>query len=262
MMARIHILTGPVDSGKTTFLRGVLTGASAPRPRSGYLSLRVLGERETEGYDLFDLRDESVRPFLRRDGDPSWPRVGPYYLDPEALSLAERIILESPQDSLLIVDEIGPLELSGSGVWPALAGVLRGGERDIVLVVREGLLETIQNRLDGQPAIIYRENDRPGLRKVLGRDEIAVKVKFFATHKKLFGPGEREVLLRPGATALDLLHALCNTIERRAEVFDGDDVRPHIVVMINGTNLPASTGTATPLAEGDHVSIFPLLGGG
>ena len=105
-------------------------------------------------------------------------------------------------------------------------------------------------------------NDRPALRKVLGRDDIAVKVKFFATHKKLFGPGEREVLLPPGSTALDLLRLLCDSIERRAEVFDGDDVRPHIVVMINGTNLPAATGTATPLAEGDHVSIFPLLGGG
>jgi molybdopterin converting factor small subunit len=34
------------------------------------------------------------------------------------------------------------------------------------------------------------------------------------------------------------------------------------IFLVNGTNLPAATGTATPLAEGDHVSIFPLLGGG
>jgi len=262
MMAKIHILTGPVDSGKTTFLRGVLTGASAPRPRSGYLSLRVLNENITEGYDLLDLRDESVRPFLRREGEESWPRVGPYFLVPETLALAERIIRESPQDGLLVVDEIGPLEMSGGGVWPVLETVMNGSGRDIVLVLREPLLEALQSKLDGMSIAVYREDDWPGLRKVLGRDDIAVRVKFFATHKKLFGPGEHMILLRPGATALDLLHTLCNTIERRAEIFDGDDVRPHIVVMINGTNLPAATGTATPLAEGDHVSIFPLLGGG
>jgi nucleoside-triphosphatase THEP1/molybdopterin converting factor small subunit len=262
MMARIHILTGPVDSGKTTFLRGVLIGGAPTRPISGYLSLRVLGERETEGYDLLDLADGSERPFLRRNGEPSWPSVGPYFLIPETLFLAERIIRESSPVGLLVVDEIGPLEMSGGGVWPALSAVLKEGERDIVLVVRDGLLEICQGRLEGLRTTIYREKDRPALRKVLGRDDIAVKVKFFANHKKLFGPGEREVLLPPGSTALDLLRLLCDSIERRAEVFDGDDVRPHIVVMINGTNLPAATGTATPLTEGDHVSIFPLLGGG
>jgi molybdopterin synthase sulfur carrier subunit len=264
MMARIHILTGPVDSGKTTFLRHVLTSRGAPPRRAcGYLSLRVLADGETEGYDLLDLADGDVRPFLRRTGEPAWPRVGPFFLVPETLVVAERIIRECPPDGLLVVDEIGPLELAGGGVWTALsARIMDGAGRDIILVIREGLVEAFQGRFKGLSTAVYRDEDKPAFRKLLGHEGIAVMVKFFATYKRLFGPGEREVFLAPGATALDLLHVLCDTIERRAEVFDGDDVRSHIVVMVNGTSLPAVTGTTTALAEGDHVSIFPLLGGG
>jgi molybdopterin synthase sulfur carrier subunit len=262
MMVRIHILTGPVDSGKTTFLRELLTGGAATGRACGYLSLRVLADGETDGYDLLSLADGDIRPFLRRTGEPSWPRVGPYFLFPETLAAAERIIRECPPDGLLVVDEVGPLELAGGGVSTALRRALDGDGREIVLVIREGLVEAFQDHLSDLPMEVYREKDRRALRKVLGHDGVAVKVKFFATFKKLFGPGEREVFLAPGATALDLLRALCDTIERRAEIFDGDDVRPHIVVMINGSNLPASTGAATALAEGDHVSIFPLMGGG
>ena len=205
MMTRIHILTGPVNSGKTTFLRDVLTGFAPPRPLRGYLSLRVIEEGRSEGYDLLDLSDGSERPFLRREGDPGWQRVGPYFLIPETLALAERIIRESAPGGLLVVDEVGPLEMSGGGIWQALDGILHEGDRDAVLVVREGLLEICQGRLDGLPTTVYRGKDKPELRRVLGRDDIAVKVKFFATYKKLFGPGEREALLPPGSTALDLL---------------------------------------------------------
>jgi molybdopterin converting factor small subunit/nucleoside-triphosphatase THEP1 len=270
MMAAINILTGPVDSGKTTFLLEILSGpdgssppgSAPPRPLAGYLSPRVLEKGRTEGYNLFALGDGSVRPFLRKKGEPGWPKVGPYSLIPETLALAERIIRESRPGSLLVVDEIGPLEMSGAGVWPALSDVLREGERDLLLVVRDSLLETCRERLDGFPLAVYGPKDRPALRTLVAGAGVSVKVKFFATFKQLFWTGEREVRLAEGSKALELLRVLCNSVERRNELFDGDDLRSNIVVLVNGTNLPAATGLATPLADGDTVSIFPLLGGG
>jgi molybdopterin synthase sulfur carrier subunit len=261
-MTRIHVLTGPVDSGKTTFLRDTLAGGVPGRPVRGYLSPRVLVEGRTDGYDLLDLGDASVRPFLRRRGESDWQRVGPYFLVPEALSRAGRLIRESRADALLVVDEVGPLEMSGRGVWPELAEVLKDPGRMILLVVRDGLLKTFRGRLSGMPVAVYGERDKPRLKAVLAGTGISLKVKFFATFRRLFGSGERDVALSSGLTVLDLLRLLGDSPERRRELLDGEAVRPHVVVMLNESNLPAATGTATVLADGDRVSIFPLLGGG
>jgi nucleoside-triphosphatase THEP1/molybdopterin converting factor small subunit len=270
MMADIHILTGPVDSGKTTFLREILSGPDGPaspaaapsRPRDGYLSLRVLEKGRTEGYDLFNLADGSVRPFLRRKGGPGWPTVGGYSMVPETLTLAGRLIRGSRPAGLLIIDEIGPLEMSGEGVWPALDDVLREADRDILLVVRDSLLDACRARLDRFPVTVYGPQDRPALLTLLSGAGVSVKIRFFATFKPLFWSGERTMRLAEGVRAIELLRILCDSVERRNELFDGDDLRPNIVVLVNGTNLPVATGLETPLADGDAVSIFPLLGGG
>lgn len=263
-LAHIRILTGPVESGKTSFLREALArspGAASPAA-DGYLSLRVPGPGRTEGYDLFALGDASIRPFLRRKGGADWPKVGPYSLVPETLALAGRIIRESRAGRLLVVDEIGPLEMTGSGVWPALSEVLGDGGREILLVVRDVLLKTCLGKLAGHALTVHGPADGPALRAFLAGTDIAVEIRFFATFKSLFWSGERTMRFPAGAAVLDLLRALGDTLERRGELFDGEALRPHIVVLVNGTSLPAATGLETPLAEGDAVSIFPLLGGG
>jgi MoaD family protein len=91
---------------------------------------------------------------------------------------------------------------------------------------------------------------------------MTVKVKFFAYFRDLFGGRERDLVLGPGATVGDALAALCDTPARRAEIFVGDGLKPHLVVMINGAPLPPAEGLAAPLAAGDTLAVFPMVGGG
>ncbi len=48
----------------------------------------------------------------------------------------------------------------------------------------------------------------------------------------------------------------------REEVMAGDDLRPGVVLLVNGVNVRALRGMGTPLTPSDTVAIFPLLGGG
>lgn len=89
-----------------------------------------------------------------------------------------------------------------------------------------------------------------------------VKVKYFAYFRELFGTKERDISLSPPAPIRDLLDRICDTPARRAELFDGERLKAHIVVMIDGTALPAATGLETTLEDGVVVSVFPLMGGG
>ena len=91
---------------------------------------------------------------------------------------------------------------------------------------------------------------------------MTVKAKFFAYFRDLFGGREREIVLPAGGTVAEALVLLCDTPERRREVFAGEGLKPHLVVMVNGTPIGSLQGLATPLAPGDTLAIFPIMGGG
>ena len=91
---------------------------------------------------------------------------------------------------------------------------------------------------------------------------MTVKAKFFAYFRDLFQGRERDVFLGEGGTVRDALVLLCDTSDRRREIFAGDELKPHLIVMVNGVHVQSLRGLATPLAPGDTIAVFPILGGG
>jgi molybdopterin synthase sulfur carrier subunit len=89
-----------------------------------------------------------------------------------------------------------------------------------------------------------------------------ISAKFFASFRDLFGGRVRDVDVPEGWTVGEVLALLCDSPLRRAEIFAGDVLRPHLIVMVNGVHLNSLAGLETPLAEGDTVAVFPMLGGG
>jgi nucleoside-triphosphatase THEP1 len=138
----ILVLTGPVHSGKTSLLKKLVKKLKRQGVRvDGFLSLAVLEGREILGYDLFDLRSEKKVPFIRRKGQRSWQRIGAYFFIPEVLEKARQKVLESGDEDFLVIDEVGPLEIQGRGIWPALSEALKKASLSCLLVVRNSILK-------------------------------------------------------------------------------------------------------------------------
>jgi sulfur-carrier protein len=91
---------------------------------------------------------------------------------------------------------------------------------------------------------------------------MTVKAKFFAYFRELFGARERDVDVSVEATVGEALAVLCDTPERLAEIFVCGELKPHLVVMVNGVPIQSLKGLSTPLAEGDTLAVFPMMGGG
>lgn len=152
----INILTGPVHSGKTTFLKNaipVLRGRNFEI--DGYLSEAIWKDKEFFGYDLVDLKDQRYHPFIRKQGQQDWQRIGPFFFLPGTLDIAKKIIRRSKKADLCVVDEVGPLELTGKGVWPALEDVLMIPKQDVLLVVRESILENFLGKIQRDDFVVY-----------------------------------------------------------------------------------------------------------
>ncbi len=154
--AGVVLLVGERGKGKTTLLTGL---AEILRRRGvevgGILSPRIVRGGETVGYLVRDIADgrEEVLCSL----EPPGLRFRRFYFRPEGIEFGRKAILEATGLPVLIVDEVGPLELTGRGLAPALQEALRGRvERSTIIAVRPGVLGEVRKAFGISRALVYR----------------------------------------------------------------------------------------------------------
>jgi len=88
-------------------------------------------------------------------------------------------------------------------------------------------------------------------------------IAYFATFREI----TRENRIRmedPPATMGELLEQLCARYGRtfRDAVFEGEELSPFVILLVNGRNVLHTGGLDTPLSSTDVVSVFPMVAGG
>ena len=142
------ILTGPRGSGKTSACQALVTqvragGGSA----AGVLCPARFAGRDKIGIDVLDLSSGRQRRLAerRRPGDGA---DGAWSFDPQAFTWANDALRATPgRCDLLVVDELGPLELVHDEGFTAAADVIARGEPALtVIVVRPELVDIARRR--------------------------------------------------------------------------------------------------------------------
>jgi len=153
---QVIIITGAIDSGKTTYCRTELAAAGLEGVR-GLLLMKVMEQGMTVGYDAREIGGEGSTPFARRLGNepPGWreaERVGCYSVSRSGKEAANRWIEEAlaSDPEVLIIDEVGPLETAGGGLAASVRRCLASDRPDltIYLVVRTNWLDHVRACFD------------------------------------------------------------------------------------------------------------------
>ena len=169
-------MTGPVHSGKTTLLKKMTQKLKQQELKiDGFLSESKWKDQKILGYDLLDLSEEKSHPFIRKKGRKGWEKKGPFYFIPETLALAKQIIRRASSTDICVIDEVGPLELSGKGLWTALKEALQTHPSSLLLVVRISILEkflSIINRKDVRVFDIQDEDTFTAMLKSLTPEQL------------------------------------------------------------------------------------------
>lgn len=132
----IYILTDPIHSGKTTFLKKIILNEENIY---GILSPVINNKRF-----FVDVATEETFAMETTDDDIDVLKIGKYNFSKASFAKASSIIQKALQknDGWIIIDEIGPLELKEQGFSAVLKDVIQK-EVKTILVIRDSILEQV-----------------------------------------------------------------------------------------------------------------------
>ncbi len=143
----IFIFSQPIHSGKTTQL---LHWCNQQKNVTGILMPDIDGKRkilDLETKELFTIECDNPS-----DSPEELITVGKYHFYATAFKKANTILLSalSRNPQLLVIDEVGKLELEGKGFYPGVKKAIEDHEKklistQLILVVREGLYDEAVN---------------------------------------------------------------------------------------------------------------------
>ncbi|OQY28012.1 MAG: hypothetical protein B6244_08710 [Candidatus Cloacimonetes bacterium 4572_55] len=149
--AQLHLLTDEIDSGKTTCIRRWLHEWRKNRiDIFGVVSESVIENGVKVGYDLLDIRTGERRGLIRSQRFQENWQLGRFHFDRRGFArLIEGLL--SQRGDLLILDEIGPLELRRKqGFYPLLRHFLQNKENHtrLLIVTRRSEIDALKTTLN------------------------------------------------------------------------------------------------------------------
>ncbi|MCL7453522.1 MAG: nucleoside-triphosphatase [Anaerolineae bacterium] len=159
----IGLLTGPVGIGKTTVAERLVGLCRRQGVRCGGLLAPPIKNScgQKAGIWGVDISSGERRILARTDRDLGGAAVGPYSFDAGALAWAVSVIEQAMGScDLLIVDEIGKLELwQGQGLAPLLPRLAAGEAERALILVRDSLLEELQARFPAGSQAVFQATE-------------------------------------------------------------------------------------------------------
>lgn len=88
-----------------------------------------------------------------------------------------------------------------------------------------------------------------------------IELRFFANFREAVGQKTIERDYEDGLQAGDVLRSLSEEFTEM-DLFEDGELREYLTILRNGTDIAHLDGQATPLEDGDELSVFPPVAGG
>jgi nucleoside-triphosphatase THEP1 len=145
----IFVLTGPVQGGKTTL---VSEKTSLLREKGvkvmGFLCPGSFSEGLRSAFSLVDLETGRRVPMGDTKKQKGWVKFRRFFFNPEAFVQGElwikRCLKRDPD--LLVIDEVGPMELEGKGWAPTLDTLAQNSSITQLWIVRQQILNEVSEK--------------------------------------------------------------------------------------------------------------------
>jgi iron complex transport system ATP-binding protein len=166
---RLILWVGEKHSGKTTGVAELVKMARAEGFNiAGVLEPSVYRDGRLIGFDVLILRDGSRTPLARRRIDDG--KMSPFVFVDEGVRLGKAALRQELEESadLVIIDEFGPMELSGQGWRSSVDSLLASMNMTLLLVVRRELVNAVQRVYADFHCRIINAAETDSVNKIIG----------------------------------------------------------------------------------------------
>lgn len=142
---QIFIITGTVAEGKTTTIKQIIKLLKENNIAvGGFYAPRILEGNITIGYDLVEIESGERFEFLRINDDAT-NKIGKFSIIDEGLQRGKELLSleKNNKKDIVVIDEIGKLELQNKGWAESLEILLQHKKHHILLSVRNDFLEEV-----------------------------------------------------------------------------------------------------------------------
>ncbi len=142
----IIMLSGDTGEGKSTFLASLLELLKKQGIKTGgFIARGIQIQGQRKGFDLEDIKTGEIFELCRDEYVEGRLQTGKYFFDPLAFEKGRNILINAldEQSKLIVIDEIGPLEMQGKGWAPVVEQILADTSNTMLLVVRRQLLKDV-----------------------------------------------------------------------------------------------------------------------
>ena len=144
---KIFIVSGDTRSGKTTFLKEVtarLTRKNSAYKIGGIIATGIDKNGERFGFEIEELSTGKKFVLASQEMLRQSEKTGRFYFSKQVLDVANELIINGLDDmDLLVIDEVGYMELRGSGWFESIERAMQTEDLDMILVVRKRILEQV-----------------------------------------------------------------------------------------------------------------------
>ncbi len=155
---QIFVVKGKIDSGKTTVVKELIENFKSKNIKiGGIYTQKIFENDERIGYDVIDVKTNKAETFLRIDHCVACEKVGVFSIFPEGMEKGKQSL--NPEntegDQLVIIDEVGMLELNGKGWAKNLEQLVQSGKKHLLIAVRDEFSEAVLEKMNVQHATVF-----------------------------------------------------------------------------------------------------------
>jgi nucleoside-triphosphatase THEP1 len=159
---KVFIITGAIGEGKTTYIKKLI-GFFRMNDIAigGILSERSITDAQTTGYDLVNIETGEKEVFLRQNEKCGTETIGRFTICSKGITMGNTVLrsLISPGNKIVIIDEVGLLELQNKGWAAGIDGLLKESKSHILFSVRDIYLNDIKTKWSLREATTFYIRD-------------------------------------------------------------------------------------------------------
>lgn len=146
----VIIVSGAIGVGKTSVCRKLVELVR----KQGFICGGILTNKAANNSLIIeDVRSGKTETLASTDNVYDGPRTPKYSFNPKGIDFGLKAINEGASADILVVDELGHLELRGEGFSKVFDIIRAGKVKDCVLVIRTELLPAFLPHLPKNPVI-------------------------------------------------------------------------------------------------------------